>query len=75
MFSVGDIYNQIKAFKAKLGEGEHRLYFAKVDVQAAFDTIPQDAMIELLKGIPRAARYSIANHVEIRASETPSGSV
>ena len=72
MFSVGDIYTRIKAFRATLGSGNHTLYFAKVDVRAAFDTIPQRAIVELMKRIPGQSRYKIAKHVEIRAAESAS---
>lgn len=74
MFSVGDIYQRIKAFKSKLGEGQHEFYFAKVDVQAAFDTIPQDAMIELLKRIPQQSGYKMVKHAEVTLLESVSGS-
>jgi telomerase reverse transcriptase len=74
MFSVGDLYQRIKAFKSKLGEGQHEFYFAKVDVQAAFDTIPQDAMIELLKKIPQQAGYRLVKHAEVTLLESASGS-
>jgi telomerase reverse transcriptase len=65
LFSVGDVYQRIKAFKTKLGGGQHKFYFAKVDVQAAFDTIPQDAMIELLKQIPQQSQYKLLKHAEV----------
>jgi telomerase reverse transcriptase len=71
---VGDIYQRIKDFKSRLGEGKHELYFAKVDVQAAFDTIPQDAMIALLKRIPRQSEYEMSKHVEVRLLEAAFGS-
>jgi telomerase reverse transcriptase len=74
MFSVGDIYQRIKAFKNELGGGQHEFYFAKVDVQAAFDTIPQDAMIELLKRIPQQSGYKMVKHAEITLLESTSGS-
>jgi telomerase reverse transcriptase len=73
LFSVGDIYQRIKAFKAKLGPGNHKFYFAKVDVQAAFDTIPQSAMIDLLKRIPRQASYKMLKHAEVALPESASG--
>jgi len=66
MFSVGDIYHRIKAFKSRLGPGPHNnLFFAKIDVQAAFDTIPQDAIITLLNQIPQHVQYALLKHVEI----------
>ncbi len=73
MFSVGDIYARIKAFRATLASGNHTLYFAKVDVRSAFDTIPQRAVIDLMKRIPGHSRYQIAKHVEIRAAESAPG--
>jgi telomerase reverse transcriptase len=74
LFSVGDIYQRIKAFKAKLGTGQHQFYFAKVDVQAAFDTMPQDAILDLLKQIPRQSCYRMLKHVEVALLESASGS-
>lgn len=72
LFSVGDIYQRIKAFKSQLGEGQHKFYFAKVDVQGAFDTIPQEAMIELLKRIPRQSHYNLLKHAEVSLPESAS---
>lgn len=79
MFSVGDIYHRIKAFKARLlgGAGDSqkklsRLYFAKVDVQAAFDTIPQEAMVKLLSKILQESRYKISKHAEVQPLESSS---
>ncbi|SPQ18219.1 08b9ccab-bc2e-4f15-915f-80be2863104d [Thermothielavioides terrestris] len=75
LFSVGDLYQRIKGFKRRLGGGQqHDLYFAKVDVQAAFDTIPQDAMIELLKQIPSHSEYNMVKHVEMSLLDEASGS-
>lgn len=65
MTSVGDIYNRIKTFKLCLGSYSGQLYFAKVDVKSAFDTIPQSAIVGLLDSIPQRRRYQIAKHVEI----------
>ncbi|KAL2133055.1 hypothetical protein VTI74DRAFT_2994 [Chaetomium olivicolor] len=73
LFSVGDIYQRIKAFKTNLGPGHHQFYFAKVDVQAAFDTIPQDAMILLLKQIPQQRSYTLSKHAEVALVESPTG--
>ena len=65
MFSVGDLYKRLKQFKLSHAADGGRFYFAKVDVQAAFDTIPQEAMIKLLETIPSHDRYKLAKHVEI----------
>jgi telomerase reverse transcriptase len=71
MFSVGEIYGRIKAFAAGLPHPRPRLFFAKVDVRAAFDTIPQTAVLRLMGTIPDAARrqYTIAKHVEVKPSD------
>lgn len=74
MFSVGDVYQRIKTFKSTLEPGPHVFYFAKVDVQAAFDTIPQDAVIELLKQIPGQSDYSMLKHVEMSLLDAVSAS-
>ncbi|GAB1310439.1 Telomerase reverse transcriptase [Madurella fahalii] len=73
LFSVGDLYHRIKTFKDKLGKGEHEFYFAKVDVHAAYDTIPQNAIIDLLQRIPRQSRYRLSKHVEVKPLEAVSG--
>ncbi|KAL2259032.1 hypothetical protein VTK26DRAFT_7436 [Humicola hyalothermophila] len=73
MFSVGEIHSRVRAFKDKLGDGSHEFFFAKVDVQAAFDTIPQDAIIELMKQIPKQSYYKMATHVEVGMVESGTG--
>ncbi|EFQ29316.1 telomerase reverse transcriptase [Colletotrichum graminicola M1.001] len=67
MFSVGDIYPRLSAFSAGFGDRTPKFYFAKVDVQSAFDTIPQAAVIRLMEGIPSEKQYIIKKHVEIKA--------
>jgi telomerase reverse transcriptase len=69
MFSVNDIYGRLKAFKEGLGNSSHKLYFAKVDVRAAFDTLPQDAVLSLMGSIPSQDEYIIAKHVEVKPGE------
>ncbi|KAJ6445860.1 RING-finger domain containing protein [Purpureocillium lavendulum] len=46
-----------------------QLYFAKVDVRAAFDTIPQAAVIKLLSTVPTVPQYTIVKHAEVRPGE------
>ncbi|KAF7541210.1 hypothetical protein G7Z17_g12014 [Cylindrodendrum hubeiense] len=69
MFSVSDMYTRLKQFKERLGPNHGRLYFAKVDVQAAFDTIPQAAVIKLMGSVPSQAKYTITKHVEVKPGE------
>ncbi|TDZ60788.1 Telomerase reverse transcriptase [Colletotrichum trifolii] len=66
MFSVGDIYPRLESFGARFEKKAVRFYFAKVDVKAAFDTIPQDAVVRLMSDIPSRERYIIRKHLEIK---------
>jgi telomerase reverse transcriptase len=76
MFSVGDIYERIRTFKRSMrGDGQRHFFFAKVDVQAAFDTIPQDAIIDLMKHIPEHSRYLLSSHFEMQPLDETPGSV
>ncbi|APA07224.1 hypothetical protein sscle_02g019940 [Sclerotinia sclerotiorum 1980 UF-70] len=69
LFSVGDLYQKVKSFKASLNASTKPLYFAKVDVQAAFDTIPQVAVIKLMKTVPSEPEYRFSRHVEIKPTD------
>lgn len=66
MFSVSEIYPRLKAFKARLPSPAPKLYLAKVDVKAAFDTIPQRAVLAMLETLPTQSHYRLAKHVEVR---------
>ncbi|SPO00927.1 related to telomerase reverse transcriptase [Cephalotrichum gorgonifer] len=71
MFSVGDLYSRLKAFRSKvLPLSGKKLYFAKVDVQAAFDTMPQDAVVRLMEGIPSEAQYLVSKYVEVKPGDS-----
>ncbi|KAJ6790258.1 hypothetical protein PWT90_09861 [Aphanocladium album] len=69
LFSVGDIYKRLKNFRSHLPQPLPRLYFVKADVQSAFDTIPQDAVLKLMTAIPSQASYKIFKHAEVKAGE------
>lgn len=66
---MGDIYKRIKEFKSQLPNPPPRLYFVKADVQSAFDTIPQEAVLKLMMAIPSQANYKVFKHAEVRAGE------
>lgn len=70
MFSVGDIYKRIDRFKQRLSHDNMPLYFAKIDVRAAFDTIPQAAVISLMRSVPSQRKYDMVKHVEIQPNES-----
>lgn len=62
---MGDIYRRVKPFKSRIGKPDVKFYFAKVDVQSAFDTIPQAAIVSLLDSIPQQRRYKVATYLEV----------
>jgi telomerase reverse transcriptase len=72
LFSVGDIYPKLKNFAAGLNQaglsGCH-LFFAKVDVQACFDTVPQKHLIEVVTALISAESYRIQQHAEVKPPE------
>lgn len=70
MFSVGDIYKRIDKFKQLFGHSDIPFYFAKLDVHAAFDTIPQAAVISLIRSVPSQGKYDMVKHVEIQPNES-----
>jgi len=69
MFSVGDLYERLKSFKSSLPTSSKSLYFAKVDVKSAFDTIPQDTVLELIASLPTYSEYRISRHAEIKPGD------
>lgn len=67
MFSVSDIYDRLKAFRTKLSPlSAKKFYFVKVDVQSAFDTMPQDAVIRLMERTLSESQYSFSKYVEVK---------
>ena len=69
LFSVGDIYPRVKSFQSQmLGKESTKrcFYFAKVDVRACFDTIPQQEVIRVIERICSEKDYRIAQHAEIK---------
>ncbi|KAM0282493.1 hypothetical protein ACHAQH_003007 [Verticillium albo-atrum] len=68
LFSVPEIYGRLNAFKNRLEDRSGKLYFAKLDVKAAFDTIPQNAVLRLMQDVTTQKKYKLMKHVEIKAS-------
>jgi telomerase reverse transcriptase len=68
LFSVGDMFPKLADFKHSLqGQGlsEHPLYFAKLDVQSCFDTIPQKRLLTMVESLISRQDYRTGRHVEI----------
>ena len=73
LFSVGDTYPKLKRF----GQTIHGTvppsrcyYFAKVDAKSCFDTIPQQAVVRLMRQITSEEDYRITRHAEIKPFDT-----
>ena len=79
LFSVEDMYPRLQAFRSSLeqqGLANTPLYFAKVDVKACFDTIPQKRLMQLAQSILgadvyRTAKYARTKLVGGQNRETP----
>lgn len=72
LFSVGDMYPKLRAFRARLRSKTGRLpplYFAKVDVHSCFDTIPQQGVVKMMEQLAPEQMYRIARHAQIKASD------
>lgn len=73
LFSVGEIYPKLKAFRDGLQLGRSRqkpFYFVKADVKSCFDTIPQRRVVRLMENIASEDEYRIARYAEIKSSKT-----
>lgn len=71
LFSVGDIFPKLRAFRTSLhrrGQQGTKLYFAKVDVQSCFDSIPQDRLLAIVANLIESGEYSIGRHFQISPS-------
>jgi telomerase reverse transcriptase len=68
LFSVTDILPKLASFKASLRQQnleQRPLYFAKVDVQTCFDTIPQARLLSMVESLMSMQAYQTGRHVEI----------
>ncbi|KAH4908622.1 hypothetical protein HBI80_055510 [Parastagonospora nodorum] len=68
LFSVTDMFPKLAAFKASLKQRnleQGPLYFAKVDVQTCFDTIPQQRLLTMVESLMSMQTYQTGKHVEI----------
>ncbi|KJX95147.1 telomerase reverse transcriptase like protein [Zymoseptoria brevis] len=73
LFSVDDMFPRLQAYRedlARQGLSGKPLYFAKVDVQACFDTIPQARLMQMARKIIAADQYQIARYSRAKLAET-----
>ena len=69
LFSIGDIHVKVKAFRNRSQPGSvstQTYYFAKVDVQSCFDTIPQRKVVRLMEQLVSETEYRVARHAELK---------
>jgi telomerase reverse transcriptase len=62
------MFPKLAAFKASLNQRnleQSPLYFAKVDVQTCFDTIPQQRLLTMVESLVSMQTYQTGKHVEI----------
>jgi telomerase reverse transcriptase len=50
----------------RLGHRDKPLYLAKVDVQACFDTVPQEHLLEVATALLSSDEYTIENHAKVK---------
>ncbi|KAI8935946.1 hypothetical protein NX059_007453 [Plenodomus lindquistii] len=68
LFSVGDMLPKITAYRESLHVKHlsgRPLYFAKVDVQSCFDTIPQGRVLQMIDSLLTLQSYTTGKHVEV----------
>ena len=73
LLSVGDMYIRLKPFRHNLIDKKHtrkRLFFAKCDVRACFDTLPQRLGIAVARTLMEEDEYKICRHAEMKASNS-----
>lgn len=65
LFSVEDMYPRLQVFRRLLQDKDlygQPLFFAKIDVKACFDTIPQKRLMELARQIITTNEYQISKY-------------
>jgi len=69
IFSANEIYPRLQTFRSHLkdqGVLGKPLYFAKADVRSCFDTIPQGALLQVIKKLLVADEYAIGRYAEAK---------
>lgn len=73
LLSVGDMYDRLKTFRHHLIDKKQtrkRLFFAKCDVRACFDTLPQRLAVAMASRLMEEDEYKICRHAEVKASHS-----
>ncbi|KPI45901.1 Telomerase reverse transcriptase [Cyphellophora attinorum] len=67
ILSISGLHDRLKSFKKLVLPGSP-LYFAKVDVQSCFDSIPQQRLLAIIQDVLASPAYRTSKYVEIRAA-------
>lgn len=65
MFSPTDMFDRLRRFKQSLahsGQPRPTLFFAKVDVESCFDSIPHRKLLQLIEQLYRHNDYAVKRH-------------
>lgn len=65
MFSVADLHGRLTKFKSANPQGSP-LFFVKVDIQSCFDSIPQDQLLAIARGVFSNPSYRTTKHTELK---------
>lgn len=66
-FSVEDLHDKLRNFQARIRKSnQSTLFFAKVDIQSAFDSIPQSKLLHLVQALIQHDSYTINKYAECR---------
>ena len=72
LFSVDDLYAKLRDYRNRAtpdcGSQQH-LFFAKVDVQSCFDTIPQEKLMGLIRYLVSQNEYQLVSYVEVNVPD------
>ena len=70
VFGANDIYVRLKRFKQSFQGSLPKLYFVKVDIKCAFDTIDQTILLDIIKDLLSNDSYIVQRYTRL----TPAGS-
>ncbi|KAJ6121653.1 Telomere reverse transcriptase [Penicillium capsulatum] len=75
LYSIGDMHPRLRDFRKQLTSSNRPLgtkankppplYFVKLDIQACFDTIPQERLLRVIDKLLSEETYHITKHVEV----------
>lgn len=67
ILSTGGLHERLKHFRNLVSPGS-KLYFAKVDVQSCFDSIPQESLLDMIRDVFASNAYRTTRYIETKPS-------